>query len=103
MNGYSQTIYKKDKHTILADSLHLIGDYKQAISVRKQALKNHINAAKDYQTYLQAKYFHTNSANFEQKSYDYHNPDKTITKKVELFTWEKLDAVKEVKKVFGLK
>lgn len=28
---------------------------------------------------------------------------KTITKKVELFTWEKLDAVKEVKKVFGLK
>jgi len=28
---------------------------------------------------------------------------KTIKKKVELFTWEKLDAVKEVKKVFGLK
>ena len=28
---------------------------------------------------------------------------KAITKKVELFTWEKLDAVKEVKKVFGLK
>ena len=28
---------------------------------------------------------------------------KTITRKVELFTWEKLDAVKEVKKVFGLK
>ena len=28
---------------------------------------------------------------------------KSITKKVELFTWEKLDAVKEVKKVFGLK
>jgi S-adenosylmethionine synthetase len=32
------------------------------------------------------------------------SPDgKTIKKKVELFTWEKLDAVKEVKKVFGLK
>jgi len=31
------------------------------------------------------------------------SPDgKTIKKKVELFTWEKLDAVKEVKKVFGL-
>ena len=28
---------------------------------------------------------------------------KSITRKVELFTWEKLDAVKEVKKVFGLK
>jgi S-adenosylmethionine synthetase len=28
---------------------------------------------------------------------------KSITKKVELFTWEKLDAVKEVKKVFKLK
>jgi S-adenosylmethionine synthetase len=27
---------------------------------------------------------------------------KVIKKKVELFTWEKLDAVKEVKKVFGL-
>lgn len=28
---------------------------------------------------------------------------KSITKKVELFTWEKLDAVKDVKKMFGLK
>ncbi len=27
---------------------------------------------------------------------------KSVTKKVELFTWEKLDAVKDVKKVFGL-
>ena len=27
----------------------------------------------------------------------------SVKKKVELFTWEKLDAVKEVKKVFGLK
>jgi len=34
----------------------------------------------------------------------FSSPDgKTIKKKVELFTWEKLDAVKEVKKVFGLK
>jgi S-adenosylmethionine synthetase len=32
------------------------------------------------------------------------SPDgKTMKKKVELFTWEKLDAVKEVKKAFGLK
>jgi S-adenosylmethionine synthetase len=32
------------------------------------------------------------------------SPDgRTVKKKVELFTWEKLDAVKEVKKVFGLK
>jgi len=32
------------------------------------------------------------------------SPDgKTIKKKVELFTWEKLDAVKDVKKTFGLK
>ncbi len=32
------------------------------------------------------------------------SPDgKSLKKKVELFTWEKLDAVKEVKKVFGLK
>ena len=28
---------------------------------------------------------------------------KTVKKKVELFTWEKLDAVKDVKKAFGLK
>ena len=28
---------------------------------------------------------------------------KSITKKVELFTWEKLDAVKDIKKVFGLR
>jgi S-adenosylmethionine synthetase len=34
----------------------------------------------------------------------FHSPDgKSLKKKVELFTWEKLDAVKEVKKVFGLK
>ncbi len=33
----------------------------------------------------------------------FKSPDgKTIKKKVELFTWEKLDAVKDVKKVFGL-
>ncbi|HNU88854.1 MAG TPA: methionine adenosyltransferase [Ferruginibacter sp.] len=35
---------------------------------------------------------------------EFTSPDgKVIKKKVELFTWEKLDAVKEVKKVFGLK
>ena len=28
---------------------------------------------------------------------------KSVKKKVELFTWEKLDAVKDVKKLFGLK
>ncbi|MFC4261683.1 methionine adenosyltransferase [Ferruginibacter yonginensis] len=34
----------------------------------------------------------------------FHSPDgKSIKKKVELFTWEKLDAIKEVKKVFKLK
>ena len=34
----------------------------------------------------------------------FFSPDgKSIKKKVELFTWEKLDAVKDVKKVFGLK
>ena len=34
----------------------------------------------------------------------FFSPDgKSIKKKVELFTWEKLNAVKDVKKVFGLK
>jgi S-adenosylmethionine synthetase len=34
----------------------------------------------------------------------FYSPDgKSIKRKVELFTWEKLDAVKDVKKVFGLK
>ena len=34
----------------------------------------------------------------------FFSPDgQSIKKKVELFTWEKLDAVKDVKKVFGLK
>src|SRR6185369_8371037 len=33
----------------------------------------------------------------------FKSPDgKTITKKVELFTWEKLDYVEKVKKAFGL-
>ncbi len=32
------------------------------------------------------------------------SPDgKVVTKKVELFTWEKLDYVSKVKKAFGLK
>jgi S-adenosylmethionine synthetase len=34
----------------------------------------------------------------------FSTPDgKTITKKVELFTWEKLDYVSKVKKAFGMK
>jgi S-adenosylmethionine synthetase len=34
----------------------------------------------------------------------FHSPNgKSLTRKVELFTWEKLDAVKDVKKAFGLK
>jgi hypothetical protein len=37
--GYSQSIYHKDTFTILADSLQKEGDYKQAVSVRKQAIK----------------------------------------------------------------
>jgi S-adenosylmethionine synthetase len=34
----------------------------------------------------------------------FSSPDgKTITKKVELFTWEKLDHVNKIQKAFGLK
>ena len=80
--GYSQNSYQKDALTILADSLHINGEYDQALSVRKQAIQTESNAASDYKTYLKAKYFHTNSARMEFKSYDYHNIDKTITKRV---------------------
>ena len=80
--GYSQNIYQKDTLTILADSLQLKGEYDQALIFRKQAIQTLNNSSVDYQTYLKAKLFHTNSASMEFKSYDYHNVDKTITKKV---------------------
>ncbi|SDG90958.1 CHAT domain-containing protein [Winogradskyella thalassocola] len=80
--GYSQNSYQKDAFTILADSLHIKGEYDQALLVRKQAIQTQNSASEDYQTYLKAKYFHTYSASMEFKSYDYHNVDKIITKKV---------------------
>ena len=80
--GYSQTIFTKDSLTILADSLTLDGSYKMAIVVREQALKKHANASKDYKAYLNAKYHHAKSCDYEFDSYSYHKPDKLITKKV---------------------
>lgn len=78
---YSQSLYQKDKLTILADSLHNDGQYKQALLVREQAISTQYKASKEYQIYLKAKYFQTKSADFEFDSYNYHNPDKGITKK----------------------
>ncbi|WOD44628.1 CHAT domain-containing protein [Hwangdonia lutea] len=78
--GNSQSIYQKDNLTILADSLHNEGEYDQAITVRDSAIKTQLKAPKAYRTYLKAKYFHTNSSRLEFKSYDYHNPDRAITK-----------------------
>ncbi|MGJ8591039.1 MAG: CHAT domain-containing protein [Aquaticitalea sp.] len=79
--GYSQSIYHKDASTILADSLHNEGFYKKAIAIRKQAIKSQNKASKEYQSYLQSKYYHTKSADYEYKSYNYHDPDKVISKK----------------------
>ena len=79
--GYSQSIYQKDALTSLADSLHNKGEYDKAIELRNQAIKTQTNSSKEYQVYLKAKYYHTNSSKLEFKSYNYHNPDKAITKK----------------------
>ena len=79
--SYSQNIFKKDSLTIRADSLHLKGFYDQALLLRKEALNSVIHAPEDYKLYLKAKYFHTNSAKFELESYNYHDHDKSITKK----------------------
>ncbi|MFD2916601.1 CHAT domain-containing protein [Psychroserpens luteus] len=79
--GYSQNGFYKDSLTVLADSLHVKGEYDRAISIRQQAINTQKKAPKDYQAYLKAKYFHTNSSRLEFKSYNYHNPDKSITKK----------------------
>jgi CHAT domain-containing protein len=79
--GYSQTIFKKDSLTILADSLHSKGLFDKALLYRKQAIDLFTNTTKDYKLYLKAKYYHTNSAKFELESYNYHNPDKAISKK----------------------
>lgn len=79
--GYAQTIFHKDNLTILADSLHNEGSYGRAIAIRKQAIKSQKKASKEYRTYLEAKYYHTKSSDYEYKSYNYHNPDKAISKK----------------------
>ncbi len=79
--GYSQSIYHKDTLTIYADSLNKEGAYKQAYLVRKQALQTQKKASKDYLAYLEAKYYHSKCCYFENESYNYHNPDKAITKK----------------------
>lgn len=81
--GYSQSIYRKDALTILADSLTKEGSYKKAISVRKQALKQYHNSSKDYRAYLNAKYHHAKSCDYEFDSYNYYRPDKIITQKVQ--------------------
>lgn len=81
--GYSQTIYQKDALTILADSLTTVGSYKQAIAVRDQAIKKHKNASIDYKAYLQAKYYHAKSCDYEFDSYNYYRPDENITKQVQ--------------------
>ncbi|RXJ43787.1 CHAT domain-containing protein [Gelidibacter gilvus] len=80
--GFSQTIYDKDDLTILADSLSNTGLYKRAISLRKEAIKTQKKASKDYRVYLDAKYHHTKSCDYEFDSYSYYDPDKNITKEV---------------------
>lgn len=65
---YSQSIYHRDATTVLADSLHQNGAYKQAILYRKQALENHKDTSKDYQLFLKAKYEHTKSCDYESES-----------------------------------
>lgn len=79
--GFSQTIFEKDKFTIFADSLHNGSEYEKALKVRKQAINLIKNTSKEYQSYLKAKYLHTNSSNLEFKSYNYHNPNESISKK----------------------
>ncbi|SFZ89415.1 CHAT domain-containing protein [Flaviramulus basaltis] len=79
--GFSQTIFNKDSLTVLADSLHNNSEYEKALLVRTHAIKLINNTSKEYQSYINAKYFHTNSSNLEFKSYNYHNLDKSITKK----------------------
>ena len=76
----SQTIYSRDKLTLLADSLHVEGFYQEALSLRKQAVDEGKQTSKAYQTYLEAKYYHTQSAYFENLSYDYYNPNAAISK-----------------------
>ena len=52
--------------------------------------------------FVRTKLKHVLSGKVVEKTFT--SPDgKQIKRKVELFTWEKLDAVKDVKKVFGLK
>lgn len=77
---HSQNFYNKDSLTILADSLHLSGDYKAALQIREQVVNNAKNLSKNYSKYIQAKYYHTLSCDYETSSYNYNIPDKAISK-----------------------
>ncbi|MCB0445100.1 MAG: hypothetical protein KDC68_05505, partial [Gelidibacter sp.] len=58
-HGYTQSVIKKDRLTIKADSLHLEGEYQKALALRNQAIKQNKKASKDEIYFLKAKYFHT--------------------------------------------
>lgn len=79
-NGFCQSIFSRDSLTTLADSLHNDGNYEKSLLYRKKALSKTYKTD-DYKLYIQAKYYHTNSARLEFKSYNYHNPNVSITKK----------------------
>lgn len=80
--GFAQTIYNKDSLTILADSLHIEGDYKDALLIRRKALEKKENYSSDYTAYLQSKYYHTLSCDYEFYSYNYYNSKQSISKEI---------------------
>ena len=83
-SGSAQSISNQDSLTLLADSIHLTGDYKKAIIIRKEAIKEAIkeanNKSEDYIKYVKAKYYHTQSCIYEFESYNYAIPDQAISK-----------------------
>ncbi len=100
-SGHAQTIFNKDSLTILADSLQIEGFYDEALSLRKEAINLVKNAPKEYNIYLKAKYFHTNSAQLEFISYNYHNPDKAITKNTrEMFLGSALQSAEKARDLY---
>jgi hypothetical protein len=78
--GEAQDFFHKDSITILADSLHNVEAYEEALIMRKRALEHVDNYTKDYQAYLWSKYYHTRACISEYRSYDYYNPKDSISR-----------------------
>lgn len=81
-------------HGEMAEKISLLFDMRPAVLIKRLKLRNPIYSET-------AAYGHMGRKS-EEKIFTFHAGKNTITKKVETFTWEKLDYVDKIKETFGL-